>query len=372
MQIASIEPFAVSLPMKKPVIMAGEEVRRAENVLVRVTTADGRVGWGEAAAAPVMTGETLESIVTAVHTIAPALVGRDPRDVDGALHAMDGRMYGNHGAKAAIEIALNDLAAAAAGVPLHALLGTRQRSRMPLLGVVGGGDEAGDIADAAAKKADGFTAFKIKVGIDTPDKDAARTCAICDVLGGDVLISSDANQGFTREEALIYARAVDGSGLGFFEQPVMADDLDAMAAVAAATPVAIGADECIHSLDDIRRHHERKAARGVSLKAIKLGGVRALAQAGRLCGTLGMHVNISCKTGESSVACAAALAAASVIPHIAWALTLTHSALGADVVTAPIATARGHVEALDRPGLGVTVDEDAVARHRVAIATRAA
>ncbi|MGN6571711.1 MAG: mandelate racemase/muconate lactonizing enzyme family protein, partial [Pseudolabrys sp.] len=312
-----------------------------------------------------------ESIVTAVSYIAPALLGRDPRDIDGALHAMDGRMYGNHGAKAAIEIALNDLAASAAGVPLHALLGKKQRNRMPLLGVVGGGDEQGDIADAAAKKADGFTAFKIKVGIDAPDKDASRTRAICAVLGRDVLISADANQGFSRDEALRYAHAVDGSGLGFFEQPVMADDLDAMAAVAAATPVAVGADEGIHSLDDIRRHHEHKAARGVSLKAIKLGGVRALTAAGRLCGELGMHVNISCKTGESSVACAAALAAASVIPNIDWALTLTHGALGADVVTEPIFMTGGHVSGLDRPGLGVTVDEDAVARHRVAIPVRA-
>lgn len=372
MQIKSIEPFAVSLPMKKPVIMAGEEVRRADNVLVRVTASDGRIGWGEAASAPVMTGETIESIVTAVHYIAPALAGRDPRDINGALQAMDGRMYGNHGAKAAIEIALHDLSALAAGVPMHALLGKKQRRRMPLLAVVGGGDYEGDLQDAAKKKAEGFTAFKIKVGVDTAAKDAARTRAICGVLGGGVLISADANQGFTRDEALAYVRAVDGSGLGFFEQPVMADDLDAMAAVAAATPLAVGADEGIHSLEDIRRHHARRAASGVSLKAIKLGGVRALAAAGRLCGELGMRVNISCKTGESSVACAAALHAASVVPNLDWALTLTHGALGADVVAAPIATAYGHVEPLDRPGLGISVDESAVARHRVRIAARGA
>lgn len=370
MRIATIEPFAVGLPMKKPVVMAGEEVRRADNVLVRVETADGDVGWGEAAAAPVMTGETLESIVAAVHHIAPALAGRDARDIEGALAAMDGRMYGNHGAKAAIEIALHDLAGLAAGVPVHALLGRKARGRMPLLGVIGGGDDDGDLADAAKKKAEGFTAFKIKVGIDTPDKDAARTRAICDVLGRDVLISADANQGFTRDEALVYVRTVDGSGLGFFEQPVMADDLDSMAAVAATTAIAIGADEGIHSLDDIRRHHARKAARGMSLKAIKLGGVRALTAAARLCGGLGMHVNISCKTGESSVACAAALHVAAVIPNIDWALTLTHGALGADVVATPIATARGHVEALDRAGLGVTVNEDLVRRHRIAVPAR--
>jgi len=371
MQIKSIEPFAVSLPMKKPVIMAGEEVRRADNVLVRITTADGAEGWGEAASAPVMTGETLESIVTAVHYLAPVLHGRDPRDIDGALAAMDGRMYGNHGAKAAIEIALHDLAGHAAATPVHALLGQKVRQRMPLLGVIGGGDLDGDLVDAGKKKTEGFTAFKIKVGVDTPAKDAARTRAICEVLGRDALISADANQGFSRAGALDYVHAVDGSGLGFFEQPVMADDLAAMAEIAAATSIAIGADEGIHSLADIRRHHDRKAARGVSLKAIKLGGVRALTEAGRLCGALGMHVNISCKTGESSVACAAALHAAAVIPNLDWALTLTHTALGEDITAAPIATARGHVEALDAPGLGVSVDLDRVQRHRVAIAVRA-
>ena len=371
MRITAIEPIAVGLPMKKPVIMAGEEVRRADNVLVRIETDSGLAGWGEAAAAPVMTGDTLESIVAAVHYLTPALSGRDPADIDGALAAMDARMYGNHGAKAAIEIALHDLAGSASGKPAHALLGEKKRKVMPLLGVIGGGHYDGDLSDAAKKKAEGFTAFKIKVGIDGPEKDAARTREICKVLGPGLLISADANQGFTTDEALSFVRAVEGSGLGFFEQPVGAHDLSGMAAVAAATSIAIGADEGIHSLDDIRRHHERKAARGVSLKAIKLGGIRALAAAGRLCDSLGMSVNISCKTGESSVACAAALHAAAVIPNIAWGLTLTHTALGADVTAAPIPTARGHVEMLDRPGLGIVVDEDRVRRHRVPVAVRA-
>jgi L-alanine-DL-glutamate epimerase-like enolase superfamily enzyme len=143
-----------------------------------------------------------------------------------------------------------------------------------------------------------------------------------------------------------------------------------MAAVAAATDIAIGSDEGIHSAEDIRRHHERKAARGVSLKAIKLGGLKAVTEAGRLCDSLGMSVNISCKTGESSVACAAALHVASVIPNIAWGLTLTHTGIADDVVTQPIPTARGHVDSLDRPGLGVDVDEDVVRRYRVTIAVR--
>lgn len=372
MQIKAIEPIAVSLPMLKPVIMATEEVRRADNVLVRIEADDGLIGWGEAASAPGMTGDTLESIVAAVQFIEPVLRGSDPRDLDGALAAMDGRMYGNTGAKAAIEIALHDLAGKAAGKPVHALLGEKKRSRIPLLAVVGGGDLDGDLRDAEKKKAAGFTAYKIKVGIDTAAKDAARTRAVCEVLGAGLLISADANQGFTTEQAIDYVRAVKGCGLDFLEQPVEAHDLAGMAAVAATAPeIAIGADEGIHSLADIRRHHEHKAARGVSLKAIKLGGIRAVAEAARLCDSLGMSVNISCKTGEASIGCAAALHVASIIPNVNWALTLTHIALGEDVTAEPIRTARGHVESLDRPGLGIDVDEDRVRGHQVHIGRRA-
>jgi muconate cycloisomerase len=369
--IKTIEPIAVSLPMLKPVIMAGEEVRRADNVLVRIEADNGLVGWGEAASAPVMTGDTLESIVSAVHYLEPALRRHEPADIDGALAAMDGRMYGNHGAKAAIEIALLDLAGRAAGKPVHALLGEKKRSRLPLLAVVGSGDLDGDLRDAEKKKAAGFIAYKIKVGFDSAENDAARTRAICWLLGGGLLISSDANQGFSTEQAVAYVRAVKGCGLDFFEQPVEASDLSGMATVAVVdASIAIGADEGIHSLADIARHHKRKAARGVSLKAIKLGGVRAVVEAGRLCDRLGMSVNISCKTGESSIACAAALHAACVIPNIAWGLTLTHIALAEDVTAQPLATARGHVEVFDRPGLGIDVDDEHVRRHRVAIPTR--
>lgn len=370
MQIRKIDPIAVRLPMLKPVIMAGEEVRAAENVLVRIEADNGWVGWGEAAAAPTMTGETIASMVAAVHYLAPALMGREASDIAGALAAMNGRMYGNHGAKAAIEIALHDLTGRATSRPVHALLGDKRRSRMATLAVIGGGDFAGDLRDAGAKKTDGFSAFKIKVGVGTAASDAERTRAICKVLGSGSLISADANQGFGTAQAIEFVRAVAGAGLDFFEQPVPADDLAGMAAVAAATDIAIGADEGIHSLDDISRHHERKAARGVSLKAIKLGGLRAVVEAGNLCDRLGMNVNISCKTGESSIACAAALHIACVIPNIAWGLTLTNGGLGEDVTSQPIRTDNGRADVPDRPGLGIDVDEDRVRRHRVDVASR--
>jgi L-alanine-DL-glutamate epimerase-like enolase superfamily enzyme len=236
--------------------------------------------------------------------------------------------------------------------------------------VLAGGDRDGDLRDATRKKSDGFTAYKIKVGIDPPDRDAERTREICKALGDDCLISADANQGYALEQAVAYVRAVAGAGLGFFEQPVRADNLAAMATVAAATEIAIGADEGIHSRDDIERHHERKAARGVSLKIIKLGGLRAVVEAGGLCERLGMAVNLACKTGESSIACAAALHAAAVIPNVAWGVTLTHGGIAEDVAAQPVRIDEGHADIPERPGLGIEVDEDRVRRYRIGSPSR--
>jgi muconate cycloisomerase len=364
MKIKAIEPIAVSLPMKKPVQMAGETVARADNVLIRIESDDGVVGWGEAASAPTMTGETVASMMAAAALMAPGLAGRAADDFAGAAAVMDAQLYGNSGAKAAIEIALHDLVGRAAGRPLYALLGARQRRRMPLLAVVGSADTAADIREALARWSAGYRAFKIKVGLGAAAADAARTRDICRALkgGGECLVSADANQGFGIEDALHYVRAVADCGLDFFEQPVSAHDLDGMARVAAATSVPIGADEGIHSRDDVERHHARNAARGVSLKAIKLGGVRALYEASRLCERLGMAVNISCKTGESSVASAAAVHVAAVAPALAWGLTVTSSGLAEDVAVEPLHIENGHVEVPERPGLGIEVDERRVRR----------
>jgi L-alanine-DL-glutamate epimerase-like enolase superfamily enzyme len=364
-KITAIEPIAVSLPMKKPVQMAGETVTRADNVLVRVESDHGVVGWGEAASAPTMTGETVASMMAAVELLTPALLKRPADDFAGTAAAMTARLYGNSGAKAAIKIALYDLVGRATDRPVYSLFGTRQRGRMPVLAVIGSLDTAADIREARERFAAGYRAFKIKVGIGSASADAERTRAICLALKGSgepCLVSADANQGFGVDDALLYVRALGDCGLDFFEQPVAAHDLDGMARVAAASQVPIGADEGLHSRDDILRHHEREAARGGSLKAIKLGGLRALFEAGRLCDRLGMKINISCKTGESSIASAAAAHVAAAVPALDWGLTVTNPGLAEDVVIEPLAVTRGHVDVPERPGLGVDVDERRVRR----------
>ena len=165
MKIKAIEPIAVSLPMKKPVQMAGETVTRADNVLVRIESDDGVVGWGEAASAPTMTGETVASMMAAVALLTPGLLKRPADDFAGASAAMAARLYGNSGAKAAIEIALHDLVGRATNRPVYALLGGRQRSRMPVLAVIGSEDVAADLREAKERWAAGYRAFKIKVGL---------------------------------------------------------------------------------------------------------------------------------------------------------------------------------------------------------------
>jgi L-alanine-DL-glutamate epimerase-like enolase superfamily enzyme len=365
MKIKRVEPIAVSFPMKKPVFMAGIEIRQADNVLVRIEADNGTVGWGEAASAPTMTGETVESMMAAVGYLMPAVEGRAAEDIAGTVSAMSARMYGNNAAKGAIEMALHDLVGRATSRPAYALLGGKQRSRMAILGVISTGELASDLREAEKKKAEGYVAFKIKVGIDKPLGDGERTRRVCEILWPGALISADANQGWSTDEAMQYVRAVADAGLDFFEQPVHAEDIAGMAAVAvAAGKIAIGADESIHSLEDIRRHHERKAARGVSLKTIKLGGMRGVMEAGRLCERLGLNVNVSAKTGESSIACAAATHIAAALPQIAWGLTLSNEGLADDVTTRPIRIARGHVEVSDRPGLGIDVEEERVNRYR--------
>jgi L-alanine-DL-glutamate epimerase-like enolase superfamily enzyme len=369
-KIKTIEAIAVRLPMQKPVQMAGETVAAAENVFVRIESDAGVVGWGEAAAAPTMTGETIASMMAAIELLTPKLLGRAAYDFAGASAAMDAQLFGNSAAKAAIDMALHDLVGRASSRPVHALFGATRRSRMPVLAVIGSEDAVADLREVQTRWNAGYRAFKIKVGLGSPEADAVRTMMLCQALkhqaqnGEECLVCADANQGFSVDGALAFVRAIGNCGLDFFEQPVSAHDLDGMSRIAAASAAPIGADEGIHSLDDIARHHERKAARGVSLKAIKLGGLSGLFAASRLCAELGMAINISCKTGETSLASAAAVHLAAVAPAIAWGLTVTSSGLAEDVTAAPLVIKNGHVEVPQRPGLGIEVDERRLRRRQ--------
>ena len=365
MKIREITPIAVSIPLVKPIKMAGVELRAADNVLVRIESDDGVVGWGEAASAPSMTGETVESMVAAVRHLSQFIVGSGVEDIAAISKRMNRAMYGNSAAKSAIEIGLHDLLGKAQGKPVHDLIGGKRRSRIPMLRMVAASNVEADVAEAKRAKGEGYVAFKVKVGTGDPRIDADRTRRVCEALGPGVLRCSDANQGWSVEQAVEYVRALEGSGLDFFEQPVMGEDLAGMAKVAAASDIAIGCDEGVHHLEDLRRHHEARAAKGASLKTIKLGGIDGVSRAAALCEELGMKVNLAGKMSESGIATAAVLHLAAAVPSLDWGVSPTSPYLTEDVLAKPLTFAKGHAEVPAGPGLGIEVDEQKVRKFTI-------
>jgi muconate cycloisomerase len=366
MQIKSIEVIAVSLPMVKPLKMSFEEVRSGENVLVRLETDDGTVGWGGAASAPTMTGETVQSMAAAIRYLAPKLEGMPLDDIAAVMARAGNFLYGNLSAKSVVEIALHDALGRATRKSVHDLLGTKRRSRIPILCMVGTGKGiAADVEEAQRTRAEGHVAFKIKVGVADPRADAERTRKICEALdgNGDVLVCADANQGWTPEQAIAYVQAVADTRLAFFEQPVAWNDLEGMARVARASRVKIGCDEGLHSLEDLKRHHETGAASGFSLKTIKLGGMRPVYDAALLCEKLGMKVNLASKMAETGISTAAILQLAAAVPAVDWGVGFSSQHLTDDILKVPHVFSGGHINVPTGPGLGIEVDEAKVRRY---------
>jgi L-alanine-DL-glutamate epimerase-like enolase superfamily enzyme len=251
------------------------------------------------------------------------------------------------------------------GQPVYEMLGGRKRVRVPILWMLAAGDRDQD-CDEARRKADlGFQAFKVKVGagsgLDGVTRDLERATLARDVLGTGAQISADANQGYSRAEALAFVRAVEPSILDFFEQPVAGHDIEGMQDIARVARIPIGADEGIHSIDDIKHHAAACAAHGVSLKTIKLGGLADVMAAGTTTDALGMKVNLAGKIADSSIASAAIAHLSVALPQIDWGVSITNQYLAADVTARPLLVEAGHVSPPDAPGLGIAIDEERVA-----------
>lgn len=364
MLFKSITPIAVRLPLATPIKMSGVTIATADNLLVRIEDDTGAVGWGESTAAPTMTGETTAGMMAAVNYMAPQLLGMPFDDVAALNARLDALMYGNTAAKSAIETATHDLLGKRLGVPVHELLGGRRRDRATVLWMLAAGDLERDVSEASRKHDDGFASFKVKVGADAGGvpADVARVQRVRAAVGREVQISADANQGYTREQGIDFARRVDSETLDFFEQPVSGRDLAAMQAIARAGTVPLGADEGIHNLDDIERHAATGAAQGLSLKPIKLGGLQAVMTAAARADALGLKLNLAGKVADSSIASAAIAHLAVALPQLDWAVSITSQYLAQDLVRAPLRVHAGQVAPADAPGLGVEVDEDRVAR----------
>jgi muconate cycloisomerase len=361
--VRRVDAIPVALPLKAPMKMAGVTVATAENVLVRIEATDGSVGWGEAASAPTMTGDTLGGLVAAIRDhLAPLLIGRDAfaRPVPALRHAL----MGNTGAHSAVEMALLDLVCRAGNLRLvDVVVPQPVRRQVAPMWLLGNATPEEDLAEARARQAEGFNFFKLKIGVKPLAEEIESTLAVRAALGRKVPLCADANGGLTRADARRYIERTRDARLMFVEQPLPHDDLKGVEALSPLR-VPIGIDEGIHSLADIDAN-ARAGARGVSLKLIKLGGFLTAFEAAKLCRRRRLKINVAAKIAESSIANAAAIHLACAVPNIDWGVSLTHFYLAEDIVTQPLALRDGMVSLPAGKGLGVEVDAAAVERYRV-------
>ena len=355
----------MSLPLAKPIHMAGSEVAVAQNVVVRIQTDAGLTGWGECASAPTFSGETQGSIAAAIAGyLAPALVGEDPMRREALRAVMDERLLGNPGAKAAVEIALFDVAGKALNTPLYELLGGRSRQSARIFWHLGNADPSADAREAAARAGDGFTFFKLKVGTTTVERDVEAALKVREALGSGCDLSADANQAWGVAEAVRFARGAEPAGLYFFEQPLPAADLAGMATVARACSVPLLADEGIFNAEDVLAHAREGAARIVSVKLLKAGGFTGALRAIHMAESLHLPLQLTGKVAESTIATAALVHLAAAVRHLQYGVGVTNHYLKEDLVAEPLRSVGGQVRPPDRPGLGIEVDEVRLRRFR--------
>ena len=363
-EIAEVEPIALELPLARPVDMSGEVVSAAYNLVMRLTDTEQRTGWGEAASARLMTGDTLPGMVSVARAAAARLTGLRLASVDDASDFVASAIPDSPGVRVATEMALLDILGKYRGQPLYQLIGGRVRCGAPVVRLLATGDETAEIREALYALEQGIRAFKVKVGLGDVQRDLARCRAVRRVVGDRARVSADANGGFGEDDALVFARAAGDAGLDFLEQPVPAKNIDAMRACGRASTIPIAADEGLQDMADIRRHHELQAASGGSLKPLKLG-IRNLMACGHLMNDLGMHVNLAGKVAESGIGSAAISHLAVALPQLDWDASITNQYLKFDIVEKPVSPQAGMLAPSEAPGLGIRVDTGRLASVRV-------
>jgi len=364
--IKHIEAIPVALPLLKPVVMAGERIERSTNLLVRIEAANGLVGWGEAASAPTMTGDVLPGMVAAVNDhLAPLVEGKDALQRAEIAQRIGHALHGNGGPKCAVDMALNDLVGRHFGVSLADMFGGPLRETLRAMYLLGNPKVADDVAEAQKKIKEGFTFFKLKVGIKHPAEEAAAAVEIRRQVGREIALCADANMGMTFQNARLFVERAREAELLFLEQPLREDDFEGMAALARLSPTPLNGDEAIGSVAAILALHRIGAIQGANLKTIKMGGIGATVHAMSVCAALGLSINLACKVAESGIGAAAIAHLGSVAPNLDWGVSITNHYLAEDLTETPVRIENGVVRRPRGAGLGVEVSESQVNRYRV-------
>lgn len=358
MNIASVEAFPVSLPLKKPFTIALGTMTHSPHVVVKITTEDGIVGYGEASTWHVVYGYDQHSLTHAIgHYLAPAVKGMSVADLE-AIHArMDAVLPKNLMAKAGVEIACQDARAKCLGISLSQLIGGIRKNPLELIEVVDivPNQEAAEMA--AQYVQEGVQCLKIKIGLQ-PKEDIERVRVVREAAGPDIRLRIDGNQGYDRASALAVCLAVEEYGLQWIEQPLPDWDLEGLAMLAEAVHTPIAVDESLYTLYDVYRLARARAADVINIKVSKCGGITNSLKIAIAAQSMG----IPCFLGgciETGVGAAAALHFGACSPNLFPALEIAGSgAFEDDIITTPFVAHQGMIQLPDGPGLGVVVDED--------------
>ncbi len=369
MKISRIESIPVRVPLRQGMTTKtahGEHVD-SPYVIVRVYTEEGLIGLGEATVAPRWSGETSAGCVTAIEQlIAPELIGADPRDITLLRQRMDRCLKRNPFTKAAVEMALWDLAGKSAGLPLYQLLGGKLHDAIPIKMVVGAFDIPRAVRLAEQFLTRGVKCLKVKTGLD-PAGDLARVKAIREVAGPDIPIGIDSNCGWDVATARQMLQELRPYRLLFAEQPVPADDPEALAEVRRDSVVPIMADESVFTLGDAWLLARARAADILSVYPGKHGGIAATLEIAHVARAAGLTCSIGSNL-ELGIGTAAMLHVAAAHPAVDSKRypadligPLYHDA---DLLTQPLELGPEFARVPDGPGLGVVLDEEQLERYR--------
>lgn len=362
MKIRQITTYAIEVPIRRELMITSSlgthEVTRL--VLLRLDTDAGISGVGEATVTPLWSGETAWGAKAILdHYLAPAVVGRPVRDVPGALRAMEGAAFGNPFAKAAVEMAMLDAWGKAEGKPVYELLGGPVRDRaIPIRFSLAAAAPEVTAAHAARRVAWGHRTVKVKVGLD-PHADVERVRAVREQIGPDVMLTVDANGGWSVEDAVWALEQMRPLDLTLAEQPVRREDLDGMAEVRRRAAAPIMADEGVFTPWDARQALEKEACDIIAVYPGKNGGITVSKQIVEMAAERGIPCavgsNLELDPGTAAM-CHLTLAAPNIAAERYHGDILGPLYHETSIAANPVRLEAGRAWCPDGPGLGVDVD----------------
>ncbi|MCO8045220.1 muconate/chloromuconate family cycloisomerase [Acinetobacter bohemicus] len=360
----SVETLLLEIPTIRPHKMAVATMQTQTLVLVKITTEDGYVGWGEATTIGGLGygDESPESIKVNIDTyFTPLLKTLSGLNVAQTLRAIKKNINGNRFAKCAIQTALLDIQAQRLGLPLSEVLGGRLRDSVPVLWVLASGDTEKDITEAkkmiAAKR---HNIFKLKIGSRPVEEDVEHVLAIKRALGKDISVRVDVNRAWSELEAIKGIQLLQDGGVDLIEQPCAIDNLGAMQRLTRRFDIAIMADE---SLMGPQSAYQIATQNGASVFAVKIAQSGGLIE-GCEVGTIAQLAGIDLYGGtmlEGPVGTLASAHVFSTFKNLAYATELFGPLLlTEDILKTPLNYQNFELQLPKGPGLGIELDDNKI------------